>query len=75
VVDIRNPDIPIGSLIRPFAVVGQFGLIFIQIIRQIPCLHISVVEDITASVPFCERILVSRIDIIGTGGEKSIGHH
>jgi hypothetical protein len=65
-VDIRNPDIPIGPFICPFAVVVQFGLIFIQISRQIPGPRISVVEDIAAFVPFCERILVSCIDIIGT---------
>jgi hypothetical protein len=73
VVDIRNPDIPIGSFIHPITIVVQFGFILIHINRQIPCSHISVVKDITAPVPFCKSILVSGVNVIGTRGEKSGG--
>jgi hypothetical protein len=43
-VNIGDPNIPIGPFVHPFAVVIQLGLVFIQLDRQITRPHISVVE-------------------------------
>jgi hypothetical protein len=75
VVNIRDPNITVRSFIRPPAVIIQFGLIFVHFNREVPCFHIPVVKDIPAPVPFCEGILVCRIDILGTEGENSVGRH
>jgi hypothetical protein len=75
VVDIGNPNVSIGPLIHPSAIVGQFGFIFMHFSRQILCPHIPVVEDIPAPVPLRERILVCGIDVIGSRGKHSVGYH
>jgi hypothetical protein len=72
-VDVRNPNVTVRSLIHPSAIVIQFGFIFIHINREILCPHIPVVKDIPTPVPFCKGIFVSGINVLGTTIEKSVG--
>jgi hypothetical protein len=75
VVNIRDPDITVRSFILPPAVIIQFGLVFVHFNREVSCFHIPVVKDIPPPVPFCESILASGINILGTKGENSVGRH
>ncbi len=74
VVNIGNPNITVWPLIGPTAVIIQLRLILIQFNRQITASHISVLEHVPASVPLCEAIFLTGIEIVRTKCKKSIGH-
>jgi hypothetical protein len=74
-VDLRYPDISIGAFIHPTSVVGQLGLIRIQLHREIGSSHMPVVKNISSSIPLHKAVLESGIDIIRPKNETPIGSY
>jgi len=59
-IDVGNPDIAVGSLIGPRAVVSQFALVVIELRRQIALGNVLGLDGIPVFVPVVEIVLSIR---------------
>ncbi len=71
---IRNPDIPVGLVVIPITIFGQFLLVLVQLFGKIFAAHRTGKEVISLIIPLREIVIQTAIEISWTRREVSVGN-
>jgi hypothetical protein len=73
--NMRDPDVPIGLLVNPSAIVCQFSFVVLEFRRKIISAHRTGMEAIPLFIPPRKTVIQTSIESNRIRSEISVGHN